>query len=161
MSFGGENLKGKQQMINRMPALVAGALLAASLATFTNAASAAPLLGALAIENAAPGNVETVAWGGRGWGGGGWRGGPGWRGPGWGGGGWRGPGWGVGAAVVGGAIIGSALARPYYYDYYGYYGPPVVYGPPPAVYYGPPPAVYAPPPPPAYAPPPQVTLPPK
>jgi hypothetical protein len=54
-------------------------------------------------------------------------------------------------------IIGSALARPYYYDYYG---PPVVYGPPPVVYYGPPPAVYAPPPP-AYAPPPQVTLPPK
>jgi hypothetical protein len=148
-------------MINRMPALVAGALLAASLATLTNAAPAAPLSGALAIKNAAPGHAETVGWGGRGWGGGGgWRGGPGWRGPGWGGGGWRGPGWGygVGAAVVGGAIIGSALARPYYYDYYG---PPVVYGPPPVVYYGPPPAVYAPPPPPAYAPPPQLTLPPK
>jgi hypothetical protein len=123
-------------MINRMNALAAAALLATSLVSFANTVSAAPFSGAFAIGNAAPNQVETVGWGGRGWGGGGgWRGGPGWRG--------RGPGWGygVGAAVIGGAIIGGALAAPYYY------------GPPPAAY-GPPPGAYAPGGPP-------VTLPPK
>jgi hypothetical protein len=68
VSFGGETT-GNTQMINRMPALVAGALLAARLATFTNGASAAPLSGALALANAVPSHVETVGWGGgRGWG---------------------------------------------------------------------------------------------
>jgi hypothetical protein len=64
-------------MINRIPAFAAAALLATNLATFTKAASAAPFAGALAIDKAAPSNVETIDWGGRGWGGGGWRGGPG------------------------------------------------------------------------------------
>jgi len=111
-------------MINHVPARAAAALLAASLATLTNAASATPLSGALAIKNAAPSNVEAVRWG--------------WRGGGW--------GWGVGAGFVGGAIIGGALAAPYYYGYRPYYPGPYyapVYGPPPAAY-GPPPGAYGP-----------------
>ncbi len=103
-------------MINRVPALAAAGLLAAGLGAFASAAAATPLSGALAIENAVPGNIEAVRWGG-GWGGGGWRGG-GWRGGGW--------GWGVGAGIVGGAIIGGALAAPYYGygPYYPAYPPP-------------------------------------
>jgi len=54
-----------------IPALAGAALLAASLATFTNAASAAPFSGALAIKNAAPSNVEAVGGPAPGW-----RGGP-------------------------------------------------------------------------------------
>jgi hypothetical protein len=105
-------------------ALAATAAVVVCIASF--GASAAPVAGALALKNAAPGNVETVRWGG------GWRGG-GWRGRGW--------GWGVGAGFATGAIIGGALAAPYYYGYpYPYYGG---YYQAPA-YYGPP--VYAPPP---------------
>jgi hypothetical protein len=111
-------------MINHVPARAAAALLAASLATFTNAASATPLSVALTIQNAASSNVEAVRWG--------------WRGGGW--------GRGLGAGLVGGAIIGGALAAPYNYGYRPYYPGPYyapVYGPPPAAY-GPPPGAYGP-----------------
>jgi hypothetical protein len=47
-------------MINHVPARAAAALLAASLATFTNAASATPLSGALAIKNAAAAAVAAL-----------------------------------------------------------------------------------------------------
>jgi hypothetical protein len=96
-------------MTNRLPAVAAAALLALSVVPFANVASAMPVADALAIKNAAPANVETVQWRGRGWRGGGWRGG----------------GWGVGAGLLGGAIIGGMLASPYYYGagpYGGYYG---------------------------------------
>lgn len=89
-------------------------LIAASLGSLATVTSAAPMVGALAIKNAAPGSVETVRWG-RGWG------------------------WGLGA-VAAGAIIGGALAAPYYYGpgyYYGapYYPAPAYYAPAPG-YYG-------------------------
>ena len=97
-------------MSKRYLGLSAAALLAIGLGWGPPAASAAPVAGAIAINNAAAPAVEQVAWG-RGWGGGGW-GGRGW------GGGW---GWGLGAGLLGGAIIGSALAAPYYYGTpYGY-----------------------------------------
>ena len=48
-----------------------------------------------------------------------WRGGWGW-------------GWGLGGFAAG-AIVGSALAAPYYYAPYGYYGP-YPYAPPPCVW---------------------------
>jgi hypothetical protein len=109
-------------------ALAAAGLLAAGLAMSTNAASASPLSGALALGKAMPNTIETVQWRGGGWGRPGWRGGCCWRGPGWGA---------VGAGVVAGAIVGAAVAT----------RPAVVYAPPPAVVYAPPPAVYAAPPP--------------
>jgi hypothetical protein len=89
-------------------------LIAASLGSLATVTSAAPMVGALAIKNSAPGSVETVRWG-RGWG------------------------WGLGA-VTAGAIIGGALAAPYYYGpgyYYGapYYPAPAYYAPAPG-YYG-------------------------
>jgi hypothetical protein len=113
-------------MSKRYLGLSAAALLAIGLGWGPPAASAAPVAGAIAINNAAAPAVEQVAWG-RGWGGGGW-GGRGW------GGGW---GWGLGAGLLGGAIIGSALAAPYYYGTpYGYgYAAPGYYGAPG---YGPP-----------------------
>ena len=110
--------------------LMTAALIAIALPVYAGVASAAPISGALAIQNAAPANIETVRWGG-GWGGG-WRGG-GWRGGGWG----RGWGWGLGGGLAAGAIIGSALAAPYYYG--GYYGGGPYYAAP---YYAPGPGYY-------------------
>jgi hypothetical protein len=90
-------------MRNRVSTLAVAALLAMSIAPFANVASAMPVADALAIKNAAPTNIETVQWRGRGYG------------RGYYGRGWYGPGWGVGAGLVGGAIIGGMLAAPYYY----------------------------------------------
>jgi BA14K-like protein len=102
---------GENAMKNRLLTLAAAALFAMSIVPFPNIASAMPV-DALALKNAAPTNIETVYWRGRGWG---------WRGGGW------GPG--VGAGIIGGAIIGGMLAAPYY-GYGPYYGPgPYVYGP--------------------------------
>jgi hypothetical protein len=80
------------------PVLVIGALMSSS-------ATAAPLLGSMALKNVPDSLVDQVHWRGRGWGGRGWGG--------------RGYGWGGFAA---GAIIGSALASPYYYRPYAPYG---------------------------------------
>ena len=101
--------------------LITAAFIAIALPVYAGVASAAPMSGALAIQNAAPGNIENVRWGG------GWRGG-GWRGGGWG----RGWGWGLGGGLAAGAIIGGALAAPYYYG--GYYGGGPYYASP---YYAP------------------------
>jgi hypothetical protein len=112
-------------MSNRTNRLVAALLCGAGIAVMANGASAMPATHALALKNAAPGNIETVRWGG-GWRGGGWRGGRAW-------------GWGLGGFAAG-AIIGGALASPYYYGgYYPYaYYPayPAPY-PPPGYYEGP------------------------
>jgi hypothetical protein len=92
-------------MINRVSILAAAALFAMSIVPFTNNASATPVVDALALKNAAPMNIETVRWRGRGHYG---------RGH-------YGPGWGVGAGLLGGAIIGGLLAAPYYgNDSYAY-----------------------------------------
>jgi hypothetical protein len=88
-------------MKNRLPTLAAAALFAMSMVPFANNASAMPA-DALALKNAAPTDIETVRWRGRG-------------GRGW------GPG--IAAGLLGGAIIGGLLAAPYYgYDdpYYAY-----------------------------------------
>ncbi len=94
---------------NRLAILGATALLAMSIAPIATVASAVPVADGLAIKNAAPTNIETVQWRGRGWRGGGrsWRG--------------RGPGIGLGAGLLGGMIIGGMLAAPY--DYGPYYAP--------------------------------------
>jgi BA14K-like protein len=125
-------------MSKRVITLTAAALVAAGIASLSSAATAAPVVNALALKNAAATNIETVRWG-RGWG------------PGF--------GWGLGAGIVGGAIIGGALAAPYYYGYGPYYRAPYYYGPgpypAPAPAYGPPPGYgpgYAPAPPPGYGP---------
>lgn len=104
--------------------LLAAALLAgASIAMMAPTASALPAASGVALQKAAPSQVQTVRWGhGRGWG------------------------WGVGGGFVAGAIIGGALAAPYYYGpgpyYYGggpyYYGPGPYYpAPAPGYYDGP------------------------
>jgi BA14K-like protein len=101
-------------MLSTAGKIAATIVLATSVYSFTNVASAAPMTGALALKNATPANVESVQF--RRWG------------------------WGVGAGLVAGAIIGGALTSPYYYGpgpYYAapgpyYYAPP----PPPPVYYG-------------------------
>ncbi len=96
-------------MTKRLLSLAAAALFSMSIAPAVNIASAAPVPNALAIENAAPTNIETVRWRGRGWHGQGWYGG----------------GAGVAAGVLGGLIVGGMLAAPYYdRPYYGpdYYG---------------------------------------
>ena len=90
-------------MTNQLPTVAVAVLLATSIAPLANVASAMPVADALAIKNAAPTNIETVQWRGRGWRGG--------------------PGWGVGAGFLGGAIIGGLLASPYYYGPSPYYGP--------------------------------------
>jgi BA14K-like protein len=98
-------------MLSTAGKLAATIVLATSMCSFANVASAAPMTGALALKNAAPVNVESVQWRRRGYG--------------WGG---------VAAGFAAGAIIGGALAAPYYYGpgpYY--YAPPP---PPPPVYYG-------------------------
>ena len=85
-----------------------------STVPFTNNASAAPAVDALALKNAAPTNIETAQWRGRG---GRWSG-------------HRGGGAGFGAALLGGAIIGGLLAAPYDgYGPYAYEAGPYVYGP--------------------------------
>jgi len=98
-------------MSNSVRRLIAGAAVAAAIASIGTAATATPLVHTLALNNAVPATVETVQWR-RGWG--------------WGG---------VGAGLVAGAIIGGAIASAPYYGYGPYYAPPpVVYGPPAAVY---------------------------
>jgi hypothetical protein len=104
-------------MRNRVSTLAVAALLAMSIAPFANVASAIPVADALAIKNAAPTNIETVQWRGRGYG-------RGYYGRGYYGRGWYGPGWGVGAGLLGGAIIGGMLAAPYYYGSGPYYAAP-------------------------------------
>jgi hypothetical protein len=89
-------------MTNRLSTLAAAALIAMSIAPFANIASAMPIVDALAIKNAAPTNIETVQWRGRGR---------------------RGGGWGIGAGFLGGMIIGGMLASPYYYGPGPNYGP--------------------------------------
>jgi hypothetical protein len=90
-------------MSKRLLTLSAAALVAASLATGSNVASATPVADALAIKNAAGSAIETVQWRRGGFG------------------------WGLGAGLLGGAIIGGALAAPYYYG--APYYPPAYYGP--------------------------------
>jgi hypothetical protein len=96
----------------RLPTLAAAALFGMSIVPFANIASAMPLADGFAIKNAAPTNIETVRWRGRGWG------------------------RGVGAGIIGGAILGGMLAAPYYGHGPGpYYGPgPYAYEPGPYVY---------------------------
>jgi hypothetical protein len=95
-------------MSKRLLSLSAAVLVAASFAV-SNVASAAPVIDALAIKNAAQSDVQTVRWG-------------------------RGVGWGIGAGLLGGAIIGGALAAPYYGGGYGYYPPAYGYGYGPGYY---------------------------
>ena len=100
---------------------IAAALFVMSNTPFANVASAMPVAGALAIKNAAPTNIETAQWRGRGYGGGYYG---------------RGAGWGVGAGLLGGAIIGGILAAPYYYGSGPYYAAPgYYYEPQPRGYY--------------------------
>jgi hypothetical protein len=100
-------------MSNAKRLLAAALLTSAGIAMVAGPASAMPVAPGLALQKAAPSQVETVRWG-RGWG------------------------WGVGGGFVAGAIIGGALAAPYYYGpgYYG--GGPYYYGPGPyaPAYYG-------------------------
>jgi hypothetical protein len=97
-------------MLRTAGKLAATIVLATSVYSFANVASAAPMTGALALKDAAPATVESVQWRRRAWGG-------------------------AAAGFVAGALIGGALASPYYgsgpYPYY-YAAPP----PPPPVYYG-------------------------
>ena len=91
-------------MTKRLLTLAAAAVFAMSIAPVANIASAAPVSNALAVKNAAPTNIETVRWRGRGY---------------------RGGGAGVAAGVIGGLILGGMLAAPYYdHPYYdrGYVG---------------------------------------
>ena len=105
-------------MSKPMLTLAATAFVAAGIVSFAGAASALPVADGFAVKQAAPMNVESVQWRGRGWGG------RGWGGRGWGG---------AGAGFVAGALLGGALIGP---GYYGYYGPgPYYYGPGP--YYAP------------------------
>jgi len=106
-------------MLSTAGKFAATIVLATSVYSFANVASAAPMAGALALKNAAPANVESVQF--RRWG------------------------WGLGAGLVAGAIIGGALSSPYYYGpgpYYAAPGPyyaapgPYYYAPPPPAYYG-------------------------
>ena len=81
--------------------LMTAAVIAIALPVYAGVGAAAPISGTLAIQNAAPSNVQDVRYYGGGWRGGGWRGGGWGRGWGWGG---------VGAGLAAGAIIGGALA---------------------------------------------------
>jgi BA14K-like protein len=96
-----------------MRTFAATALVAATVVSLAGTASALPVAAGLALENAAPSNVEQVRWGGRGWGG-------------------------AGAGFVAGALLGGALLAPRYYGggpyYYGggpYYAPRTYYAPAP------------------------------
>jgi hypothetical protein len=103
-----DNQDGETNMLKSMRTLAATAVVAASVVSLAGGASALPAAG-LALRSAAPSNVETVRWGGRGFG----------------------PG-----AFVAGAILGGALLAPRYYGprpyYYGggpYYAPGYAPGP--------------------------------
>jgi BA14K-like protein len=92
-------------------AMLAATAVVAGLVSFAGVASAMPIAGGPALGTAAPPNLETVRWGGRGWG------------------------WGAGIAA--GAIVGGALLAPRYYGprpyYYGsgpYYAPGPYYADP-------------------------------
>ena len=87
-------------MLKSMRTLAATAVVAASVVSLAGGASALPAAG-LALRSAAPSNVETVRWGGRGFG----------------------PG-----AFVAGAILGGALLAPRFYGP-RYYGPGPYYAP--------------------------------
>jgi hypothetical protein len=105
-------------MRNRLSSLLGIALLATSVSTFTNPASALPAVSGSAISNTAPANVENVRC--------------------------RGCGWGIAAGVLGGALVGSAIANNYYYGPGPYYGGPgpYYYGGPGPYYAAPAPAYY-------------------
>ena len=114
-------------MSNAKRLLAAALFTSAGIAMMAGPASAMPVAPGLALQQAAPSQIETVRWGGRHWG--------------WGG---------VGGGFIAGAIVGGALAAPYYYGpgYYG--GGPYYYGggpyypapPAPAYYSGPALAAY-------------------
>jgi len=105
-------------MSNAKRLLAAAVFTSAGIAMMAGPASAMPVAPGLALQQAAPSQVETVRWGGRHWG--------------WGG---------VGGGFIAGAIVGGALAAPYYYGpgYYGggpyYYGGGPYYPAPPAPAY--------------------------
>jgi hypothetical protein len=111
--IGGPQSNGADVMKKRLLTLAAAALFAMTIAPGANVASASPAANAFAIKDAAPTNIETVRWRGRGW----HRGGGG---------------AGVAAGVLGGLILGGMLAAPYGPGPY-YYGPGPYYGP---GYYG-------------------------
>ncbi|MGD0027238.1 MAG: BA14K family protein [Xanthobacteraceae bacterium] len=92
-------------MMKRQATIAAAVLFVMSIAPVANVASAMPVGNPLVIKNAAPADIETVRWRG------------------------RGAGWGFGAGLLGGAIIGGILAAPYYYGPGPYYAP--VYAAPP------------------------------
>ncbi|HEY1542172.1 MAG TPA: BA14K family protein [Xanthobacteraceae bacterium] len=89
-------------MLNAKRILAAALLTSASVAMMAGPASAMPAAPGLALQKAAPSQVETVRWG-RCWG------------------------CGFGGGFVAGAIVGGALAAPYYYGP-GYYYPGPYYG---------------------------------
>jgi hypothetical protein len=95
-------------MSNAKRLLAAALLTGAGIAMTAGPASAMPVAPGLALQKAAPSQIETVRWGGRHWGG-----------------------RGFGGGFVAGAIIGGALAAPYYYGPGYYYGGPYYYGPGP------------------------------
>ena len=104
-------------MLNAKRILAAALLTSASVAMMAGPASAMPAAPGLALQKAAPSQVETVRWG-RCWG------------------------CGFGGGFVAGAIVGGALAAPYYYGPGYYYPGPYYYGsgpyyPAPAGYGGP------------------------
>jgi hypothetical protein len=101
-------------MSTSIRSLAAAALVAAGVASFAVAASAMPLAGGLALENATPSNVESVQWRG--------------RGRGW---GWGGP----AAGFAAGALLGGALLAPRYYAPGPYYYGPGPYYADPGPYY--------------------------
>jgi hypothetical protein len=113
----------EKKMSRCMLSLAATAFVAAGVASFAGPASALPLAGGLAVENAAPSNVEPVQWRG--------------RGRGW---GWGGP----AAGFAAGALLGGALLAPryyapgpYYYDPGPYYADPYYADPGPYAEPGP------------------------
>jgi hypothetical protein len=91
-------------MTIRLLSLAAAVLFSVSIAPIANVASATPVSNAFTLKNAAPTDIETVRWRGRG--GRNWHRGGG--------------GAGVAAGVLGGLIVGGMLAAPYYdRPYYG------------------------------------------
>jgi hypothetical protein len=104
-------------MLSLVQKLTVTSLAAATIVCLAQPTTAAPVVNAAAIKNAAPSNIETVRW--RRW-------------------------WAVPAGVAAGVVVGRALTAPYRYAPPAYYygPPPAAYYPPPAAYY-PPPAAYA------------------
>jgi hypothetical protein len=111
--------------------LLATVVVAGTLAAMGGRSDAAPLSSSLSLRDAAPQNVETVQWRGRG----------GWGGRGWGGRGFGGGFGGIGLGLAAGAVVGGALAAPYYGGY-GYYGDGYDYGYAPTYYGGYAPSYY-------------------